>query len=226
MRYQDQHWHNIKANSIQAKTGSLVLDMMNVAVDPTDVNHYFVTSYGTGLYEFRGDSCVWHTLANDVVGAVIPSQPGRYTRLLGAHFDSKGRLWFLDAGSVPYNLIYKKGETFHGLPLVSEGQLLSLNIPADIVIDRRDERFKWIGIAYKGAGIVLLDDATTPENEQDDRCLFRSEWETQENQVFKPTCLYTILQDSSKPRQISLSRMPSAFLKPRISTASDLFRPM
>ena len=44
MRYHDKRWTTIHADTIQAKTGSLVLDMMNVAVDPTDVNHYFVTS--------------------------------------------------------------------------------------------------------------------------------------------------------------------------------------
>lgn len=196
MRYHDKRWTTIHADTIQAKTGSLVLDMMNVAVDPTDVNHYFVTSYGTGLYEFRGDSCVWHTLANDVIGSVVPAKPERYTRLLGAHFDSQGRLWFLDSGSVPYNLIYKEGDAFYGLPLISDGQQLSFEMPADLVIDRRDERYKWIGIAYKGAGIVLLDDHQTPADASDDRCLFRKEWETQDNQAFKPTCLYTILQDS------------------------------
>ena len=195
MRYADRIWHNILADSIRAVTNSRVLDFMNVAVDPQDIHHYFITSYGTGLYEFRNDICVGYTSANDIIGAAAPSAPDRYTRLLGAHFDSNNRLWFLNAGQVPYPIIIKEGDVFHGLPLYMNGQALPIDIPCDIIIDRRNDHLKWIGSAYKKMGVILLDDNGTPLDASDDRVCLRQDWINQEGQAFKPEDLFAMMQD-------------------------------
>ena len=63
MRYDGTNWFNISTQYIQSKTGMLALDFMNVAVDPRNKNHYYVTSYGTGLYEFDHDTLVRHDIA-------------------------------------------------------------------------------------------------------------------------------------------------------------------
>ena len=57
MIFENGRWTNISGNDIQAQAGmaTRVLDFMNVAVDPTDNSRFFVTSYGTGLYEFRNN---------------------------------------------------------------------------------------------------------------------------------------------------------------------------
>lgn len=195
MRYRDREWHTITAEAIYAKTQLLALDMMNVAVDPKDANHYFVTSYGTGLYEFRGDSCVRHTLANGVIGSAAPAYPERYTRLLGAHFDKKNRLWFLNAGAVDYPIILKDGNSFYGVPLTAEDQPVTIEIPCDLLIDSRNENYKWTGIAYKGTGLVLLDDHGTPADPSDDKTCYRSSWVNQHGHTFKPENLHAIVQD-------------------------------
>ena len=62
MRYDGEQWTNIPTDAIQSQTGQPTLDFMNTAADPQDINHYFVTSYGTGLYEFRNDSLVSHQM--------------------------------------------------------------------------------------------------------------------------------------------------------------------
>ena len=195
MRLVDGTWHNISAESIQTATGaSLVLDFMNAAVDPSDANHYFVTSYGTGIYEFRGDACIGHRIADDVIKAVAPTQPERYTRLLGAHYDSAGRLWFLDAG-VDKPIYVQQGTETVGLPIVIDGVPKSYEVIGDIIIDRRNEQYKWIGIAYKGAGMVLLNDGGTPMDASDDEAFFRGEWTNQYGQNFKALCVFGIYQD-------------------------------
>ena len=195
MRLKDDHWHTIYADSIQAKTGSRVLDFMNVALDPKDENHYFVTSYGTGLYEFRGDSCVWHTLANDVIGSAVESDPGRYTRLTGACFDQENRLWFMDAGAVQYPVIIKEGDNFYGMPLIVDGEPLQIHIPGAILIDSRDSNRKWINSAYKPLGLVLLDDKGTCLDASDDRAVLRRAWTNQYGSSFNPVNIFAMLQD-------------------------------
>ena len=195
MRLVDGTWHNISAESIQQATGAAyVLDFMNAAVDPADANHYFVTSYGTGLYEFRGDQCVGYRLADDVIKAIIPTNPARYTRLLGAHYDSAGRLWFLDAG-VDQPVYVQQGTQTVGLPLVINGVPKSYEVIGDLLIDRRNEQHKWISIAYKGSGMVLLNDGGTPMDASDDAAFFRGEWTNQNGQTFKPTSIFALCQD-------------------------------
>lgn len=194
MRYQDNKWRNISADSIQAKTQLPVQDFMDVAVDPQDSDHYFITSYGTGLYEFRGDSCVAHTLAGDVIGAAAPTDPTHYTRLIGAHFDHANRLWFLNAGAVKYPVIVKEGDTFYGIPLVIDGEPLSLHIPGDILMDSRNVNRKWINNAYKPLGLILLDDNGTLDASDDKACL-RREWTNQHGQTFNPVNIFAMMQD-------------------------------
>lgn len=195
MRYADKRWHNIPADSIKAFTGNNVLDFMNVAVDPQDANHYFITSYGTGLYEFRNDRCVERTIANGIIGSAVADAPQIYTRLTGAHYDSAGRLWFLDAGAVEYPIIIKHGDNYTGLHLVEDGSSSVIHIPQDIIIDRRDERYKWLICAYKDARVTLVDDQNTPLDETDDRSYMRREWVNQQGRVFSPANIFSAMQD-------------------------------
>ena len=195
MRYENHTWHNIPADSIKAVTNGSVLDFMNVAVDPQNPKHYFITSYGTGLYEFLNDRCVGHTLANGVIGSAIADRPDIYTRLNGAHFDQAGRLWFLDAGAVDYPIIVKNGNSYTGLPLVTDGTVNIIHIPEDILIDHRNKQYKWIACAYKDAGLALLDDNNTPLDPSDDRACMRREWLNQHGRVFKPTNILDVMQD-------------------------------
>ena len=195
MRYQNKTWHNITAESIHDHTQTEVLDMMNVAVDPTDANHYFVTSYGTGLYEFRGDRFISRTLANGVITSAVADEPNRYTRLQGARFDQENRLWFLNAGNTSYPVIIKEDTTYSRLPLMINGQPLIIKIPADLLIDHRNPNHKWIGIAYKNMGLVLLDDHGTPLDASDDRTCLRAEWTNQHSHTFKPVNLLNMMQD-------------------------------
>ena len=195
MHYDGSAWHNTPAEKTRQFTQSAVLDFMNVAIDPTDVHHVFVASYGTGLYEFRGDSCVYHTLANDVIGSAVVSAEDHYTRLAGAHYDSAGRLWFLNAGGVEYPIIIKTGDSYSGLHLIEEGVPSVVHIPQDIIIDSRKEDYKWIISAYKDARVTLLDDRGTPLDETDDRSLMRKEWTSQQGSVFKPVDIFFAMQD-------------------------------
>ena len=195
MRCINGKWHTITSDYIKRVTNSPVRDFMNVAVDPSDTSHYFITSYGTGLYEMRGDSLVSHTIANGVIGSAVASNPREYTRLTGAHFDSGQRLWFLDAGDVEFPIIILEGGQFYGLPIVVNGTHSIVHIPSDLIIDQRNENRKWIGSAYKTSGLYLLDDHGTPTDPSDDRAMYRDSWINQHGQEFKPTNLHALVQD-------------------------------
>ncbi|MDR2853958.1 MAG: hypothetical protein LBV31_01485 [Prevotellaceae bacterium] len=99
--FANNQWKNITHSEIQEQTQKPLFDFLNTAIDPDDDSHFFVTSYGTGLYEFRDDK-FYKRHNQDNTGGIIQTYPGMnpdsYTRLKGAVFDKEGNLWFENAG--------------------------------------------------------------------------------------------------------------------------------
>lgn len=200
MIYEDGSWTNISREEIAAKLNKLqknVTDFMNVAVDPQDNEHFFVTSYGTGLYEFQGTEVIRNYIASDdnPIESAVASNPDQYTRLLGAHYDQSGNLWFVNAHTVPYQFIAldNQGE-WHGIPLIINGQHETFETPADMIIDHRNPHYKWLGAA-RGACLCLLDDNGTPFDASDDHATKRNEWTTPSGRSLKINEIREMIQD-------------------------------
>ena len=160
MHYDGTQWRNIPTETIMAKTGMKALDFMNVVVDPNDIHHYFVTSYGTGLYEFVYDTLVRHDIAggDNTLVAIIAANPARYTRLDCATYDAQGNLWLLDACTYDQLQCFDAARTWHAVNVQSDNKSLALHTPAGLIIDRRNAQHKWIAAARVGAGVGLLDE--------------------------------------------------------------------
>jgi len=96
MRFDGQEWSGLPAiDSIALKTGVPFMDIMNVAIDPFDPGHYFLTSWGEGLYEFRKNR--FYKLYNQNNSPIITVLPGSFCRVDGAVFDNEGNLWVLNS---------------------------------------------------------------------------------------------------------------------------------
>lgn len=202
MIYDGERWTNIWAQFIKDRVGGWVLDMMNVAVDPEDNDHYFVTSYGTGLYEFRGDSAInkWITDGTTPITAAAPSNPLRYTRLNYATYDPEGHLWFTVDGTstvIDNQLVCldKEGE-WHGLRVTAGSEAISLETSTGLIIDHLRPNYKWFSNGRGGTGFCLLDDSGTRWDATDDRVLKRVQWTDQDGNLFHPENIYDIAQDS------------------------------
>ena len=199
MSYDGEHWTNIPNEAIVSTPGEKVLDFVNVAVDPRDQNHYFVTSYGTGLYEFQDNRLVKRYLPADdnTLGSTVPDYPTRYTRLDNATFDAQGNLWLLDAGEVEYQLVcYDAEGQWHGLPLIVNNEHISLHTPGGLVLDRQNANYKWLAAARYNTGLFLLDDGGTPFNASDDKAIGRNEWVTEDGHAVTATSIHALMQSS------------------------------
>lgn len=96
MRFDGEEWSGIPhIDSIPLKTGVPFLDIMNLAIDPFDPGHYFLTSWGEGLYEFRDNR--FFTLYNQHNSPLLSVLPGPFCRVDGAVFDNEGNLWVLNS---------------------------------------------------------------------------------------------------------------------------------
>ena len=199
MIYENDTWRNIKNRRLQQMVdGHKVLDLMNVAQDPNDEQHYFVSSYGTGLYELYNDSIIQLFLPdNSPLMSAAPSAPATYTRTDGLTYDQDGNLWVINAGggdTKNIHIITPQGQ-WYSYNVKSGSKTIEMHTPGDIIIDAQNSNWKWIPLLRYNTGLILLDDNGTPTRANDDKVVYRSEWIDQNNNLIMPNTIHSIAQD-------------------------------
>lgn len=196
MMYDNDEWVNITSSYIQGKTGKKALDFVHIAVDPKDSEHYFVASYGTGLYEFYNDTLVnRYTPHNSILGSAAPTAPETYTRVDNLAFDADGRLWCVVAGGIDTSLVaFMPDHTQRGVNLYVESGKFSLSTPGGLVIDNKHPNRKWLLGCRMDPAVALLDEGGTPFDMSDDRSKVQSQFYDQDQNVIVPEFFYTMAQ--------------------------------
>ena len=208
MIYDGFTWTNITYEYITSATGYNVTDFMNVAVDPNDNNHFVVTSYGKGLFEFYGDKLtkVYTYTNSPLKAAATGAYEGNYVRTDAAMYDKNGNLYLVNTSSRADNLhiispaqmekahtaTYAKWDTIN---FYQNGERVTIYTPQEMFIDRRYENWKWIPTARSSAGLLLFDDNNTIYNKYDDRSYFRTNFTDQDNNSIQPEAVYCAVQD-------------------------------
>ena len=90
-------WTSLDKNDITPLTGTRLTDATSIAVDPSNPNHYFVTTCGTGLYEFLNGKMVQNfTSTNSPIVSALDEKDANaanYVRLDGLFFDHQNNVW-------------------------------------------------------------------------------------------------------------------------------------
>ena len=196
MIFENGMWKNITQAEIRAQSGiTHVLDFMNVAVNPIDNRHFFVTSYGTGLYEFRNDRFHKRYL-HELTPAANPAD--RFTRLDGAIFDSSGNLFVANSNfNIGIEVLLNALDN-------NEGRREWVQLPYDavrlptlgpILINSRNPNQKWVLGVRHTVGVAVFDHRGTITDMNDDRSiLIRTLIDTDE-EAHNPSWFYSIAQD-------------------------------
>ena len=171
-----------------------VWDFMNVTEDPADPAHFYATSYGMGVWEFRGTTLWSHfSPANSSLQSAAPSNPAFYTRNDGACFDAQGNVFFPCAKR---DIAFRRADGSWGnIPLVSEGSTLDLETPGRIFADNRTSNRYWIISHRSPTGLILFDHNGTLDNADDDYCLLRTSWLDNNGRIFSPERVRDVMQD-------------------------------
>lgn len=184
-------WSNIQYEDIPLAPGlKYVFDFTRAAIDPTDKEHYFISSYGEGLYEFRGREVVkiYNTDNSPLISA---SCSRNYCRVDGVAYDNEGYLWMMNAtNSKPVQVLSPNGQW---ASIGLNGRVIET--PGDVLVDRFRPNLRWLVSCRHDAGIGLIDDGGTPMQPGDDRVIFRSEFYDGAGKYVKPTEIYSIAQD-------------------------------
>jgi hypothetical protein len=200
MMYENGTWTNLEAiKEIFPVTQHAVLDFVNVAVDPEDASHFYVTSYGTGLYEFKDNKFLgingWHNHTNSTITTLVPNNPYLYIRLDGAVFDKNGNLMLCNMGSSSAIKIRSK-----------EGVWTQLNYPnsakptlGKIIISNNNPNQKWVPSVRYAPGFFVWDDNGTLSDQSDDKNAFLSKFPDSDNlgSYITPTYIYALEQDKN-----------------------------
>ena len=198
MVYDGSQWHNISQQTIQAATnGHPAKDFMDVAVDPMDAEHFFVTAYGGGVYEFKNYQVVKQYLPdNSTLTSRVETNPTGYTRCTGGIFDSEGDFWVCNVGENRTIHHRSREGNWHGIRLFFNNAILPLYTTAELILDNHNASYKWIPSLRDGTGLVLLDDKGTL-SDTDDQVMFRASWTTAAGRELLPTEIYTAQQDEA-----------------------------
>lgn len=192
--FQENSWTNL--------SGSNINDAIRSLIDPYDVNHLFISSWGGGLLEYRDNNLINHyTEVNSPLQSVIPGKP--FVRICGLAMDKDKNLWITQTG-VPGSV---KALKPNGSWIVNP---ITINAPVigDLIITA--DGHKWI-ILPEGQGLFILDDNKTPEVPGDDRYK-KMVVKDPENQII--SSVYSIAEDLDGNLWIGTDQGPVIYYNP------------
>ncbi|MDL2223278.1 hypothetical protein LJB98_04175 [Bacteroidales bacterium OttesenSCG-928-M11] len=153
MVYENKKWFNFDDQKIESQTGVTCRDFMTPVIDPKDPNHYFVGSWGEGIYEFKNNEFVV-PLYNQDNSSLRGTSSGK-VRVYGLAYDSKG------------NLYATNDEVQNGVSVLdANGNWESIYIPSlsdkylhSVFVDKQDN--KWFtrtrGATHMGVTVLKSD---------------------------------------------------------------------
>jgi hypothetical protein len=135
-------------------------DAIRCCIDPADNNHFYIASWGDGLFEYSNNILINHyDETNSPLGNEYGGDHG--IKICGLTFDKSGNLWVTRTGTQGKVFILKPDGSWINYPLSVETPVMG-----DIISTSLGQ--KWILIP-EGNGIIVLDDNDTPDLFSDDR---------------------------------------------------------
>ncbi len=133
-------------------------DVMRVEPVPGEPGHIFVSTWGSGVYEYDNKELINHWEEN-TLGSIIPGEP--YVRIYGLAVDSEKNLWITQSGIQNNIKVLMNDNNWISLPYNIAAPTIG-----DIIITGSNH--KWI-VLPGGHGLFVLDDNFTPGYFDDDR---------------------------------------------------------
>lgn len=200
--YENGIWHNFTTSYFIEHTETInkCYDLVDIAINPNDKTHYWIASYGLGIYEFRDDKIYkFHHCDNSGLVSIFPNgDKYNYTRTDGMTYDEKGNLWILNNAGNLIKYIDPNG-VYHEI-----NHSIIVETPQDIIINNKNQSQKLILIPrYTGSNTSLLyvfDDNETLNNTNDDKSISLTKVYDQDNKELNfsgSTLLRTITQDKN-----------------------------
>lgn len=211
MIFEDNKWKNLSNLPIQSITGQRVLDFIDIAVNPEDKTHFYISSYGTGVFEYRNDEFYkWHNIDNSTIESVFPGSY-KYMRMGGGTYDVDGNIWFSNSMVNSSIQVLKKDGTWtkFNSPILQGATL------GNILILNQDKNIKWLLKHRVPAGFAVINDNGTVDNPNDDQYIFHSSFPDQDKVgVITPEAYFCLTEDKKGAIWAGTPKGPLIFNNP------------
>ncbi|MGD0340760.1 MAG: two-component regulator propeller domain-containing protein, partial [Bacteroidales bacterium] len=215
----DASWNNLwrplqisiyENNGWTGISSSTVSDAMRAVVDPSDKTHFFVSTWGGGLLEYKNNLLVNHfTEANSPLQTIISGAP--YVRVCGLAMDKERNLWITQTEVTGSIKVLKPDGTWIVNPLT-----IDANDIGDIIITRTGQ--KWM-VLPRGNGLAIYDDNGTPSNFDDDNYIKMTVTDS-DNEVISN--VYSIAEDLDGNIWVGTDKGPLIYYNPDKVFEGDL----
>lgn len=168
MVYENEKWTNFDENQIlkQSKSNRFS-DVTTIAVDPRDPTHYFASTWGEGVFEFKDNEFVKvYDINNSTLSTVSSSDPRSYMRVEGLCYDNQNNLWMTNISYDGCINVLKNDGTWSALKSQQYNVLYDQPLVDKILITSRGH--KWVNIPRENIGMVVFDDKGTIDDASDD----------------------------------------------------------
>ena len=192
--YVNDSWNNLPEDTVKKATGLRYVNMCSIDEDPTEPGHYFASSFGYGIYEFRNGKFVNHySIHNSPLETVVPSN-NRYVRVPMVKFDNEGNLWCINTGVKDIVKILKKDGTWISLHYKPIEYLPTMVEP---MIDSRG--WLWITSLQGEAGVFCAKLNGTPFDTSDDESkVWLNKFTNQDGTSYDIYQVYALTEDHNR----------------------------
>lgn len=210
MIYENNIWKNIDNQTIATKTGKNVLDFTDIGIDPADNKHFFIPSFGTGLYEFKNDEFYkWYSPDNSPLQSFYASDY-KYIRVEGSLYDEAGNLWLLNPSAKDNKIkILKPDGNWNAIndPNINTKHTFSAPLISNV-----NKNQKWVLSLRVLPGVSIFDDNGTLDNANDDKSIFYSSFTNPDGgDVIAPSFYFCMAQDKNGVMWVGTSEGPLLF---------------
>ena len=219
MMFENGIWTNLTNDLIPGPTGaSMALyatDFVDAVIDPLDNSHFFVATYGTGLYEFRENKFYkLYNADNSGVETIFPTRKPEYAyykyhRIDGLTYDDQGNLWFLNSGTSS-TIKYMPKNSDGAVKKVSFEIIKDVGTAQDIIISKQNKNQKWVlipRINSSSTGMFTFNDNGTETSDDDVSRLFTF-FNDQDGNKFQPANFLCVVQDQDKALWLGTTEGP------------------
>ena len=167
-------WTNLNESDIAKQSGVRFADVTSIAVDPADPTHYFASTWGEGVFEFKEDAFVkLHNTKNSTLASAITGNSLNYTRVEGLCYDKAGNLWATNTAISSCINVLKADGNWCVLKADDYNVLNDQSVVDKLLITQRGH--KWVNILRgTNIGILVFDEKGTIEDTSDDTVNFFS----------------------------------------------------
>lgn len=195
--YQNDRWFNFPNKNMKDLTGYRYVNICSVDEDPTEPGHYFASSFGYGIYEFRNGEFIAHynnKTTNDTIASVLESGPTyAYVRVPMVRFDNDGNLWCINTGVKDILKVRKKNG---GWVALNYKEMEYTPTVSDFLIDSRG--WLWMVSMQSEAGLFCAKTKNTLfDTGDDDTQMWKSHVTNQDGISYDMYQLYSFKEDKN-----------------------------